>query len=278
MTVDTSEHPPVDERFLQRREAVAQERTRRRRRGVVLVVVLLALAGGAVAVARSSLFTVAEVRVEGFGNGRTAAVLAAIDVPGDANLLTADLAGAEDRVETLPWVRQARIVRRLPATVVVRVEPRTPVLVVQSADRRHLVDDRGVVVPGRGRDGLPVARVPRAVLPGPGTRVSDAAVRETLAVHRRLPASLRAATAAYRATTQHDVQLRLRTGRLDDPALAALPIGAVWVRVGDSAQLPAKGRVLLALLAQLAGREPPAIAEIDVRAPDHPVIVPAGSR
>ena len=57
-----------------------------------------------------------------------------------------DLDGTRERLLRLPWIREARVSRRLPDTLVVEVIERVPVAVWQQQGRFHLVDAEGVVL------------------------------------------------------------------------------------------------------------------------------------
>jgi cell division protein FtsQ len=57
-----------------------------------------------------------------------------------------DLDGTRARLLGLPWIREARVSRRLPDTIVIEVIERVPVAVWQQQGRFHLVDAEGVVL------------------------------------------------------------------------------------------------------------------------------------
>lgn len=57
-----------------------------------------------------------------------------------------DLDGTRERLLRLPWIREARVSRRLPDTMVIDVIERVPVAVWQQHGRFHLVDAEGVVL------------------------------------------------------------------------------------------------------------------------------------
>lgn len=63
------------------------------------------------------------------------------DLEGDP-ILTADLHGAEVRVEAIPWVRKARISMHLPTKVLIQVDERVPLAFVRSTDGFNRVIDR----------------------------------------------------------------------------------------------------------------------------------------
>jgi hypothetical protein len=108
--------------------------------------------------------------------------------------------------------------------------------------------------------------VPRAV----GDRIADPAVRGALSVHAALPGTLRSQVDAYEAADEQRLRLHLR-----DPAGNADAPG-VWVTVGPAERIADKAAVTAALLERVRSTDGPTVAEIDVRAPGNPVLIPAG--
>lgn len=264
--------PPMDARIRARRHEVLRERARRRGRVIASIAVLLLLTAIAVGVAGSPLFAIADIRVVGVTGDQQNAARDASGLDRGDNLLWADLATAVQRVEGLPWVRSADVRRLPPSTVEVRVVPREPVAVVRLPHASWLVDADGVVVAGGARDGLADVDAPHSVVPGVGVQVRDAALRNALAAHAQLPAALRAQIERYEARSARDLRLHL--------------VGGIVVRFGVAEDVGAKARSVTLLLEQAqaqaqrhAASDEPAdgfgVAEIDVRAPDNPVLVPA---
>ncbi|MBA2578877.1 MAG: FtsQ-type POTRA domain-containing protein [Euzebyaceae bacterium] len=258
----------MDERIRARRREVRAAGARRRRRIAASIIVLVLLAAAVVAVARSPLFGIGEVRVRGVDDpGAAAEVVATAAVIEGENLLAADLGAAEARVAGLPWVRGVRAARIPPATVELRVDPRVPAAVVRLPGAAWLVDADGFVLAGGARDDLVAIDAPDAVLPGVGDQIADGAVRAALAVHAGLPAPLRDAIDRYDAPSDRGLRFHLR------PPGAGGAAGGVWVRFGAAERIDAKARVLAALIAAAAAQPQP-IAEFDVRVPDNPVLLP----
>lgn len=265
--------PPMDARIRARRNQVSRDRARRRRRMVGSAAAVIVLVAAAIGVARSPLFTIDAVRVVGVAEGEQDAVRQAVALGGGDNLLTMDLGGASARVQALSWVRDADVRRRPPSGLEVTVIPREPVVVVRLPDAAWLVDAEGVVVAGGVGDGLVELTAPHSVVPGVGAQVRDAALRNALEAHAKLPEQLRAQVLRYEARSARDLRLHLENGMV--------------VRFGVADDVDAKARSVALLLeqarAQAARRAPdgqpaPAlgVAEIDVRAPDNPVLVPSG--
>jgi cell division protein FtsQ len=254
----------MDERIRARRREIREARERRRRRWVASLLAVIALGAGAVAAARSPLFAISEIRLTGVSGERAQELRDYTPLRVGENLLAADLGRVERRLQQVPWVRAVNAVRLPPSTVEVRVEMRQPTAVVRLAGAVWTVDADGVVLGPGAQQGLVVIEAPNSVLPGVGTQASDAAVRNALAVHAALPPRWRDAVDRYDAPSERGLRLHLALNPQD---------GGLWVRFGSAEEGEAKSRVLEALLAEV-DRAPVPVAEIDVRAPGNPVLVP----
>lgn len=264
----------MDERIRARRREIARARVRRRHRALLSLLALSLVTVAGLAVARSPLFAITEVRIVGVTAREAQTAREAAGLRPGENLLFADLGRASARIAGLPWVRSADIRRLPPSTVEVDVARREPVAVVRLPDESWLVDGEGVVVGGGSAEGLAEIDAPRAVLPAVGEQVRDAVVGTALTVHAQLPGGLRSQVLRYEALAERDLRLHLP--------------GEVIVRFGDAEQIEAKARSVRLLLDQLqrhrqrAGDGAPRQGEgetiIDVRAPDNPVLVSAAGR
>lgn len=275
--------PVMDERLRDRRESIASADARRRRRRVGSLAAAAGLLLAAVLVARSPLFSVAEVRVEGARAERAGEVRDAAAIRTGDNLLDVDLGSAATRVSALSWVADAEARRSPPSAVTVEVTPRQPVAVARAGGTAWLLDRDGVVIAGGTEDGLPVIETFDARLPPLGETVTTEAVRNALDVHGQLPPPVRALVDRYEAPSVPGLRLRLAAG--DD---------GTWVRFGAADEVEAKARAIGLLLEELEGAEEPVpgeeateaeedgtdidphAVELDVRAPNNPVLVPDG--
>ncbi|CAN5231736.1 hypothetical protein BH20ACT9_BH20ACT9_22020 [soil metagenome] len=261
---------PVDQRIRSRRRTVARQNARRRRRVTFSVLVVLALGAAAVAVARSPLFDVTAVRVAGVSGAKAQAVRAAADLTTGQSLLSVDLETVTRRIERLGWVREASLERVPPTTLRIGIRERRPAVVLRARGGPWLVDEQGVVL-ARGTDPeLTVVDAPQAAPGLVGRDIGDPAVANALAVRRGLPRMLATRVRRYHAP--------------DVPGLRFLHDSGAWVRFGAAERVAFKARVVDALLAQIRaharsnGITPQVglstVAELDVRAPENPVIVP----
>lgn len=249
----------VDERIAARRAEVRDERRRRRLRRTVLVVTLLTVVALLALLERSSLVALAEVRVDGTERLEVDEVRRATGLELGTSTLRLPLDRAREQVEALPLVDSATVGRIDPLTVGVEVVERVPVAVVEAGGERVMVDDEGVVI-ARGREeGLARIVLTSGELPAPGARLSQRpAAANAHSAMQQLPGALRSQVERYVARAPDELALELTEG--------------VVVQFGRAERVDEKARALGAVLEDLAGRE---VAEIDVRAPSRPTVVPA---
>ncbi|MBW3602402.1 MAG: FtsQ-type POTRA domain-containing protein [Actinobacteria bacterium] len=260
----------VHHRVLERRRAVLAERDRRDRQVTVSLAVLLSLALAAVGLARSPLFAVERVAVVGVDD-RQAEVRARAGVEVGVNLLDVDLTHAARRVEQLPWVERAVVHRRLPSTVEIRVAARAEVAVVEGPTGAWVVAADGTVLRAAGGRADPPIRVISGLpfLARPGEPTRDAAVLAALEVHDNLPPLVRDWVVAYHAPNPRRLEVTVTAATDGGPFTTV-------VRFGPPERIRDKAAVLVAVLDELVAGDvrPGDIVAIDVRAPDHPVVVP----
>jgi cell division protein FtsQ len=92
-------------------------------------------------------FKLRAVHVEGASQMATPDIVQAAGVYKDQPLLGMDLEALRQRVEQVGWVKEARIVRLLPDTLVVAVVERKQLAVWQHNGRTVVVDERGQPIP-----------------------------------------------------------------------------------------------------------------------------------
>lgn len=137
---DPTAVPPVD--------PAARRRRRRRRLAQLagLVAVVAAPWWGPATLARLDFFHVRAVELHGVHYAVPNELVAELAID-TARSVWDDPAPLVRRLEALPQVRAARIGRRLPATLVVRLEEEPPVALVPGADGLRPVDARGAELP-----------------------------------------------------------------------------------------------------------------------------------
>ena len=92
-------------------------------------------------------FRLAKVHVTGASAMATPDIVAAAGVYKDQPLLGMDLEKLRGRVAKVGWVREAKVVRLLPDTLVIAVEERKQSAVWQHAGRSVVIDDKGRTIP-----------------------------------------------------------------------------------------------------------------------------------
>lgn len=247
----------IDGRIAERRREVRRERQRRRRRRTLFAVLFLVILAALVAIERSPLVALAEVRVVGTERLTADEVREAAGLELGTSTLRLGLSAAEQQVTDLPLVASADAQRVDPLTVQIEVEERQPSLVAIGEGTSVLVDREGIVLVEEQLDGLPVIELSTAP-PAAGSGVGDDdALANAHAVWRGLSGPLRAEVVRYLAPDVDGLTLVLDQG--------------IEVRFGSAERIDEKVRALGAILVDV-GDTP--IDAIDVRAPRAPVVVP----
>jgi cell division protein FtsQ len=245
----------TDPRIRRRRQSVARSK---RRRWAIVATSIAGLLVGVWAAFFSPLLAVRDVRVVGGNHTTEADIAAAAGLSTDDNLLLVSTSEIATKAETLPWVRDAEVSRKLPGTVVVRVSERRAAMLLALSDARWLIDRDGHVLgtAARGED-LPILSGfdPGDVAPGMSLSLPQA--NAAMRVWRSLPKGLASHVVAVFAPTPHRISLSLDT--------------STTVRYGSPSGAAAKNAVLRALLARVRAQGS-APAYIDVRVPENPAI------
>jgi cell division protein FtsQ len=154
-------------------------------------------------------FAVDQVLVEGRNRTRAAAILDRLAVERGSPILALDPERSRDRLEALPWVRQASVERRLPHLLYIRLTEREPMAIWQLDGKLSVIDHGGEVIPGAKAKRF--AELPLVV--GAGAADHAAALLDML---RREPDLRPLVTAAVRVGTRRwnlrlkgDVEVRL---------------------------------------------------------------------
>ena len=104
-------------------------------------------------------FGVKRVIVNGQLHATDAAITGALGAGPDTMMLSFDTDAAKARLESVPWIRHAQVMRLLPSTLQVVIEERTPYAVWQSKGQTYVVDAEGVMLAPALREayaGLPL--------------------------------------------------------------------------------------------------------------------------
>jgi cell division protein FtsQ len=248
------------------RVRLARRLTRRARwvaaRAVLIAatLVVLATAGlGALWLLTSPRFAVTEVTVAGASRLTPEEIVAASGIGPGTNLFRLDRGAAVARLEALPLVRRADLVRRFPNRVTLAVEERRP-FTLAHAGRLHWIDEQGVSLGAEPRAVAPKAPVITGLSPADlGAGPPSPRVAAGISLLRVL---LRSETALLQQISEIDVS------RPD--GLVLYTVEGVEVRLGADDWEARLGR-LQGVLAQIrAGGE--AVSAIDLRFRDQVVL------
>jgi len=245
----------IDPRLDARRRAVRRRLSLRRR--VILVALCVVVTLGALAwpLAHSRFLLARVLLVVGAGRTGDGAVLGASGLAGHPPMIDVNTALAARRIEALPWVASATVVRHWPDGVSVTVTERRAVAVVADGSTGWAELDRT----GRVLSITPIrpsglVEVISAGRPGaPGTTLAGAQPSATVVA--ALPVALRSLVSAVSPSPGGAVDLALVDG-----------IGVVF---GTATELPAKFEDVASLV---AGAGLAAGSVIDVSVPDTPLV------
>ncbi|MBO4365739.1 MAG: FtsQ-type POTRA domain-containing protein [Eggerthellaceae bacterium] len=259
---------------------------RRRERGVglgpivarvLIVLIVIAVFGvGGMALYFSNLFPIQNVQVAGASHLTREEVAQLAAVPADSTMLRVDTAAIEQRLEQNGWVRSASVTRVLPGTLQITITERevAAVVVITSTedqqDESWIIDADGtwlMELPEAGSEEaasvpaqvyedaenvLRITNVPYGSAPVSGTKCTDDAVLNALAIVSGLTTNLADSIVQVSATDEANTTLILDNG--------------VEIAFGEAEDIRLKERVCLELMEQHPGE----ISYINVRVADRP--------
>jgi cell division protein FtsQ len=235
-TRDTGSTPVVDRSTVRSRRRFARRQWARRWltwRPVIAVLLVVALVSGGIwLVLFSSVLAVESVDVEGTRTLDEAQVRSVAAVPEGEPLARVDLDAIRARVQALAVVRSAEVTREWPHGVLITVEERVAIAVVEIGGRIRGMDADGVVFRdyATAPPGLPRVRT--------STETRTDALQEAARVVAALPTGISRRVDYVSVATVDQIELVLRDGRT-----------VMWGSAEDSEQ---KAAVLVELLEQPA--------------------------
>ncbi|MEZ5828303.1 MAG: cell division protein FtsQ/DivIB [Hyphomicrobiales bacterium] len=160
-------------------------------------------------------FGVERVTVEGQHNATDAMITAALDAGPDTMMLGFDTDAAKARLESVPWIRHAQVMRLLPSTLQVMIEERSPYAVWQNKGKTYVVDDQGVVL----APALPQAYPDLPLVVGEGAGKNAAALYKTLEgytdLKRKMLAALRVGDRRWTLKLRSGLEIMLPDDNID---------------------------------------------------------------
>jgi hypothetical protein len=219
-------------------------------------------------VPRSTLvhyFQIGDLIVEGNQRVPSAAIIDSLALPSQMGLLQVDLKGLAATLLRNPWIKTARVSRRLPATLQVHVSERAPRAVVVT-DRSYLVSEDGLILqeasPTEMSD-LPLLKLYDDRPLGTGERIDPARVEQGVHLWQRFRQG--ALGPDVRAT-----EIRLKG---DGSCTVALASGLPSLHLGEEAglqrQLDRLARVL-----EMHGTTLRELEYVDLRFADKVIVKP----
>jgi cell division protein FtsQ len=225
-----------------RRRAVPLWRSRKTIAAVAVLNVALCIAGGwwlwqsgwvlrtaeelnirAIAESADLGFTVQEILVVGRRETSRQDLLEAVKLSRGAPILSFDLGSAKERLEALPWVREATIERMLPDTIILNLVERRPLALWQRQGRFSLIDQTGAIILDEGLDRFSEL----LVVVGEGAPTHASRLLEILSTQPRLMTMVKAAVwvggRRWNVRMTGDIDVRLPE---KDPAIA-------WARLAE---------------------------------------------
>lgn len=149
---------------------------------------------------------VKQVHVTGASPEARAAIQQAVGVRADQPIVSLDLNAVRDRVQAVGWVKEARVVRLLPDTLIVDVKEHDRLAVWQTGGHAYVIDSSGKVIQGADAGRYP--KLPLVV--GKGADQTASEILPLLAQRPRLMARIEALV----RVDERRWDLRLKDGSL----------------------------------------------------------------
>jgi cell division protein FtsQ len=154
-------------------------------------------------------FAIEQLTIEGQERTSDRAIVTALGLDSNQSMFSFDSAAAKERLQELPWVRHAQVMRLLPARLHIVIEERIPFAVWQHDGETRLIDSDGVAI-------APVERAEYSELPlvvGAGAPDEAQALFAMLAeetdLKQRLRAAVRVAERRWNLKLDNGVEIRL---------------------------------------------------------------------
>jgi cell division protein FtsQ len=152
------------------------------------IMVLIIVVGGAFlawygyrATIQADMFVVSGVDVKGVKHLSEKDVKEIAGLFKGQNIFRADIDSAVRRARSNPWVKEARIYRRLPNRMTMVFTERAPAVILETGAERFLMDDAGTVIERLAKDEASAWPLPVVALRGYRARPGEQVVTEGLA-------------------------------------------------------------------------------------------------
>jgi cell division protein FtsQ len=200
--------------------------------------------GGLEKLAVASGFGVQRILVEGQNRLADEELAKALGAGTGSLILGFNTDAAKARLETVPWVKRAQIMRLLPSTLRVVIEERTPYAMWQSKGKTYVVDAEGTVLAPAARDAY--ANLPLVVGDGAGKAAAELMrlLQPFETIGRELVAAIRVGDRRWTLKLASGIEVMLPDNGIEDAlktlvsfekerGLLQRDIAAVDLRLGD---------------------------------------------
>ncbi len=132
---------------LQMKQVTRQQKREKRRRLLIGLLVLLIIIGAIIIFLRSSYFAIKDIKVEGMNYYSGAEVINMSGATTGRNILfDAGKSEIQDNLEKNPYFKSVKVKRKLPSTIIIKVEERPQIASIQFGDSYIVIDDEGIVL------------------------------------------------------------------------------------------------------------------------------------
>lgn len=159
-----------------------------------IAVLICLLAAGLFMFSQSDYFHVREVRVEGLKNIAQEEILRLLGTVKGENIFLTDTAALSRKIKIHPLVEEAAVEKKLPATLVLKIQERRPLALILNSDNLVEVDSEGTILkfyetwPQNDSPVLTGITIPETT--GPGQKLSSPQLAKELLLLREAPQGL----------------------------------------------------------------------------------------
>ena len=220
---------------------------------------LLIVAISAYIILRSPYFDLRQLVVTGNQYLAEEVVLAATPISTGENIFGVNVAGAAEQLKKVPMIKDARLSRSLPATILINITERRPLGILPTGGGFIEVDEEGMCLQrsGSGVPGLPVLTGVHVETVAPGDYIRNDLLMEALQAISALPAEVTEVLSELHIDP--DGQVKVYT------------LGQIICYFGSAEDMAEKGAVLAQVLSEINERGL-RVEYINVSSPEKPVL------
>ncbi|MDS1029580.1 FtsQ-type POTRA domain-containing protein [Bacillota bacterium LX-D] len=184
--------------------------------------------------AQSSFFNISQIETKGYSYLSSAEIKQLANIPLGMNIFKMDAQKIEKNLLLHPMVKNVKVARKLPATVVVSIQERSPAIILSSAQGFFVLDGSGVFLKKINKiSDLKLPVVTGINLPnqyGPGQTIVNEKLAKALSFISKVPVEQR------KTITELDIN--------DDEHLVIYIDNGLEIRMGDETRIPEKMQIV----------------------------------